>query len=197
MKDYTLIWTVISGIVGGLVTFAGWFLTMGRKFQVLDDVSQGIKDLKSDIKDVTGEIKNLEKSLNVSNAAIIELQTLLADKGFNVRQHIIFTSHSPIQLTDYGQQLIRESGFSGIMQDEEKVRYLVSLVKAKNPQTNYDIQESAMKVMQELAGSNDPLVVPLKNYAYENGLALDLILKSAGIILRDEVMKSLRFDDSY
>jgi len=53
----------------------------------------------------------------------------------------------------------------------------------------------SMATMAELAELNDPIVIPLKEYAYKEGLTLEIILNSAGIMLRDEVMKELVFND--
>jgi hypothetical protein len=50
--------------------------------------------------------------------------------------------------------------------------------------------------MHELASQNNPFVVALKNYAYNKGLPLEILLNSAGLVLRDEVMKDLKFTDS-
>lgn len=208
MDKIQFIWSIITSLIGGLVALIGWSLTVGRKLQVLDDLKENFKDIKSDIKnldyevkgemkEVKEEIRSLEKSFNISTGAIVEMQTLLAGKGFTIRQQLIFTSRSPIELTEFGEDLMKNSGFYEMIKDPEKVKYLIGLVKAKNPQTNYDIQETAMKVMQELAENNDPIAVPLKNYAYNKGLVLDLLVKSAGLVLRDEVMKELKFQDNY
>ncbi len=199
MDKVQLVWSILTSVISALVVVAGWVFVVGKKFQVLDDLKDNFKDIKSDIKnldkEVKSEIKSLERNLNVSTNAIVEMQSLLSGKGFTIRQQLAYTASSPIKLTEFGEELMKDSGFVEIIKNPEKKDYLIKFVRAKNPQTNYDIQEFSMAVMKELANNNDTIAVPLKNYAYNKGLTLDLILNSAGIVLRDEVMKELKFDD--
>jgi hypothetical protein len=62
-----------------------------------------------------------------------------------------------------------------------------------NPKTNYDIQEDAKLVIRETFNSDDPIFAPLKEYAFNNGLPIELVIPPASIVLRDEVMKQLKF----
>lgn len=88
---------------------------------------------------------------------------------------------------------MQESGFYKIA--EQHKRTLIDLVKAKNPKTDYDIQEFSIQILKELANASNPIVFPLKNYAFQKGLVLDIILQAAGIVLRDIVMQEVKFDD--
>jgi len=36
---------------------------------------------------------------------------------------------------------------------------------------------------------------PVKDYAYKNALGVNIILETASLMVRDEVIKELRFDD--
>lgn len=63
-------------------------------------------------------------------------------------------------------------------------------------QTNTSCLTNAMvEIQTTLAGKglNDAVAMPLKNYAFEHGLDLDIILRASGIVLRDEAMKDLKF----
>jgi transcription initiation factor TFIIIB Brf1 subunit/transcription initiation factor TFIIB len=173
----------IAAILGGLVVVGAWLLTLGRKLQILDD-----------LKEKTNRIESFSQ---VAANAIVEIQTQLAGRGFVVNQKLAYTPGSPLQLTEFGKTIIKESGFETVITDQTKRTYLINLVRAKNPQTNYDIQQFSMGVMKELADRNDANAVRLKEYAYQKGLPLEIVVNAAGIVLRDEVMKELKFSDSY
>lgn len=179
MQLLQLLFTFISAIIGGLVVIGGWLLFLGRKSQVIDDLKEGFQKIQSNIAQITN--------------AIVEIQTHLSGRGFDIRYGLAITHQSPMSLTEYGEQLMRESGFYQIA--EQNKRLLVDLVKGKNPKTNYDVQELSYQVLKELATQNDPIAVPIKNYAYEKGLALDFLLQTAGIVLRDLAMTEIKFDD--
>ncbi|MEK7621653.1 MAG: hypothetical protein AAB415_00575 [Patescibacteria group bacterium] len=156
-------------------------------------LKRAVQNLEETDKRLEGKVDNIESFTKVASNSIVEIQTILGGRGFTINQKLAYTSGSPLKLTDYGETLMKESGFYDIL--ENNSASLVDLVKSKNPQTNYDIQEYSMTVLKELANSNNPLVVPLKNHAFNKGLPLEMILNSAGLVLRDEVMKNLKFGD--
>lgn len=178
-------WDIINKIIIiiGIPSIIGGCIYIGRKLQILDDLKE--------------DVNNLDKLSKCSTNAIVEIQTHLSGKGFAINHTLAYSANSPIQLTDYGEMLMKESGFTDIIKNQEKRDYLVKLVKDKNPTTNYDIQDYSMNTMKELAQKNDTVVVPLKEYAFKEGLTLEIILNSAGIVLRDEVMKELQFNDKF
>lgn len=186
-------------VVSGLVVVGGWLLVLGRKFQTLDDVKKKITNLeavdrKLDILDhVKNKVDSIEKFSQSAANAIVEIQTHLGSRGYNINQKLAITSASPTRLTDYGDQLMEESGFRKIMGEHR--RFLIDLVKGKNPNTNYDIQEYSLQVLKDIIASNNEIFYPLKNYAYQKGLLLDIILQAAAIVLRDAVMEEVKFDD--
>lgn len=170
---------LIIGI--GIPAIIGAFIYIGKKLQILDD-------LKSQSTEHNSFCKNATNS-------IVEIQTHLANNGFIINNRLAYSSNSPIKLTDWGEFLMEKSGFKKIISNPSKREYLIKLVKRKKPGNNYDIQQFSMDTMAELAEVNDPIAVPLKEYAYKEGLNLEIIINSAGIVLRDEVMKELKFDD--
>lgn len=182
--------TLITAIIGGLVVVGGWLLIIGRKFQILDDVKEKVDELKK-------EVGNIEGFSRSAANAIVEIQTHLTGKGFVINQRLAYVSKSPIRLTDYGETMMRESGFYDALKDEANKKTLIDLVRAKKPQTNYDIQQFSTDVIQEAVEKNHPIAIKLKNYTYEKGLPLEIVVNSAGIVLRDEVMKELKFSDSF
>lgn len=138
--------------------------------------------------------EKLDAHLSQTTNAIVEIQTLLTGRGFSINQRLVVTSASPTRLTDYGEQMMQDSGFYKILEDNKRI--LIDLVKGKNPKTNYDIQEFSLFVLKDLAASNNPIIFPLKNHAYQKGLVLDIILQAAAIILRDAVMQEVKYDDT-
>lgn len=156
-------------------------------------IKNAIGGLQEADKRIESKVDKIEAFTKVAANSIVEIQTLMGGKGFTINQRLAFTPGSPLKLTEYGETLMRESGFYDILSKNH--RFFVDLVKSKNPQTNYDIQEFSMSVLKELAMANNVLAIPLKNYAFSKGLPLDIILNSAGIVIRDEVMKEVKFED--
>lgn len=171
---------------GGLAGVLLWSWRSGKYFGSLEE-KLGI------LPKLDNRISQLDSHFSQVTNAIVEIQTLLTGRGFTINQRLVVTNASPTRLTDYGEQLKQESGFHKIMQAEKG--FLINLVKTKNPKTNYDIQEYSLQVLKELAADNNPILFPLKNYAYEKGLVLDIILQAAAIVLRDAVMEEVKFDD--
>lgn len=156
-------------------------------------IKNALSNLQSSDSRLEAKIDKIESFTKAAANSIVEIQTLLGGRGFTINQKLAYAPGSPLKLTEYGETLMKESGFYITLQDNR--RFFVDLVKSKNPQTNYDIQECSMKILKELAGANNSLLIPLKNYAFNKGLPLEILLNSAGILLRDEVMKELKFED--
>lgn len=157
-------------------------------------IKKAIDNLEATDKRIEGKVDRIETFTNNAATSIVEIQTLLGGKGFTINQKLAYSPGSPLKLTEYGETLMKESGFYDTLAKNHK--FFVDLVKSKNPQTNYDIQELSTVVLKELINANNSLVVPLKNYSYNKGLPLEIIINSAGIVLRDEVIKELKFEDA-
>ncbi len=143
------------------------------------------------IKKIFDKTDSLEVSFKPITPAIVEIQGKFKDAGHNLLFPLTVTPGSPLKLTEYGQKLIDESGFETLL---EKCRdMLVTKVKDKKPKTNYDIQQESINVVKELLHSDEETLNPLKDYAFNNGLKVDILIPPAGIVLRDEVMKELKF----
>jgi len=156
-------------------------------------IKRAIDGLEKTDQRIEKKVDSIEGFTKVASNSIVEIQTLLAGKGYAINQRLAYSSASPVRLTEYGETIMRESGFNEIL--KQNTKFFVDLVRGKNPQTNYDIQEYSKSVINELVNANNPLTISLKNYAYNKGLPLEIIVNSAGILLRDEVMKELHFGD--
>jgi hypothetical protein len=123
--------------------------------------------------------------------AIIEIQGLLAKSGHSIMFPMTVAPGSPLHVTEFGDKLLKESGFYDILAENHKE--LVEMVKAKKPTTNYDIQKDSTEVIREMLDSDHEMAICLKKYAFNSGLDLNVLVPPAGIALRDEVMKDVRF----
>ena len=176
-------WNVIIPIAATVIAAViAWFL------------KNTIENLVNTDRRIEVKVDRIESFIKAASNSIVEIQTLLGGRGFTINQRIAYTPGSPLKLTDYGETIMNESGFYTIL--KENSDFFVDLVKSKNPQTNYDIQDYSMTVLKELADANNSLAIPLKEYAFNEGLPLEIVLNSAGIVLRDEVMKELSFGDA-
>jgi len=129
-------------------------------------------------------LKPVKKSVSRITNACIEIQTALEDRGVSLKHHLVESPGSPVAPTEYGEQLIKESGLEKIL--DEKANFLTGELKKKLPEnyTEYDIQEKSRETLIGL--KDNEIMNPVKKYAYENGLKLDLILRVGGLWLRDD-----------
>lgn len=93
----------------------------------------------------------------------------------------LYEAHSPLSLSEFGKLLIDESGFTPIF--EVVKDDLVHQLEAKAPRTQYDVQEMARGLMDELR--DYPAFEPLKTYAFQHGRDFPQILRAGAIPLRD------------
>jgi hypothetical protein len=166
MTDFLLIIIVaLSGLVS-------WF---GKK--TLDRIEKKISSVESDLKPIT--------------PAIVEIQGKFKDAGHTLLFPLTVTPGSPLKLTEYGEKLMKESGFCEVLKKNRKE--LVDGVKVKSPKTNYDIQQFSKQLIHELFENDNEMFRPLKDYAFNNGMNVKILVPPAGLLLRDEVMKELKF----
>lgn len=144
------------------------------------------------VKKILDRTDNLDKNFKPIVPAIVEIQGKFADAGHTILFPLTVTPGSPLKLTDYGKQLMRDSGFNDILANKENKKTLVDVVKAMNPQTEYDVQECSRRSIQKLLDNSNPMLRPLKEYAYNSGLPTELLVKPAGILLRDEVLRVIK-----
>lgn len=119
------------------------------------------------------------------SSAITEIQTILRILGHETR-HLVEAPGSPLQPTEYGAKLIKESGLEIMLNDKKQA--LIKELKELLPDehTPYDVQEVARNLMVSKKG--DPDFKSVKDYAYKNGLDADVILQAGGLWLRDDFL---------
>jgi hypothetical protein len=143
-------------------------------------------------KRLIAQVDTLTKEIKPIRPAIIELQGLITNGKRKVMFGLTVEPGSPLKITEYGDQLLRDSGFYKILRQHSP--QLTQAVKDTNPKTNYDIQENSEHILRTLLEQSEPMLVPLKSYAFTNGLSLEVLIPPATIALRDEVMKTLKLD---
>ena len=131
-------------------------------------------------------ISPIKKSVARITNACIEIQTVFENSGVPLRHHLVEAPGSPLQPTEYGKQLIEDSGLTKILNDKKDF-LKTELNKILPPgNTEYDVQEKARELLLRL--KNEEIMTPVKKYAYDNGLNVDIILKTGGLWLRDDFL---------
>ncbi len=178
MNETTIILNIGAGalIVGILVFFLG----------LLAIIWKGKKEIADTVKEELSPYKNMNN--RVINA-ITEVQTVLRNKykGVNISHNLMETSGSPLGPTEFGAQMIKDSGLEKILNDNSET--LCIKLKAALPKeyTEYDVQEKARELLMSL--KDDPMMIPLKRWVYEHPSDITLILKVGGLWLRDDFLK--------
>jgi hypothetical protein len=133
------------------------------------------------------KVDNLEKEKDKNGTKVDDLRSetdKLLEFKVNAQKFMdskIYQSGSPLKLTDFGQKLVEESGFVTIFGEVRDD--LVMKLEEKKPLTQYDVQEIARALMDELTKYS--AFQPLKTYAFKNGKDYQQILRAGAILLRD------------
>lgn len=143
------------------------------------------------LKGIMDDTRSLSNKMGAVVPALIEIQAKFAEDGHKLSFPLTVAPGSPLKVTEFGDHLLRDAGFYKVLKANHKT--LIEMVKIKNPRTNYDIQQSSIEVIADLIEGGSPLVVCLKDHAFNHGMSVDIFLDPAGIALRDEVMKELKF----
>ena len=165
---------VLNGIIGGLIptllALLGGLVFLGRKLEQIDKSAESIETIETQINEFSKTLAKLEEFK-------ISTQKFIDNK--------IYQSQSPLSLTEFGEKLIKDSGFRRIFDKEKDV--LVAELEKKQPKTKYDVQEKARELMNELQ-EYLPFQA-IKKYAFEHGQDYGQILRAGAIPLRDYFLK--------
>ena len=133
--------------------------------------------------------RKLRECLTPIKFAIVEIQGIFREYGHKIQYSLTETSASPLRPTDFGMTLAKESGLYKLIQEkkEEFLKELDARVKEYKAFSAYDAQEDAIGIMRQKQDS--PLMQPVKDYAFKNGVELEPILRVGGLLLRDEYLK--------
>ena len=135
-------------------------------------------------------IDSIKVSMVRMKNAIIEMQTIFAQNGTMLQHHLIEASASPLAPTEYGSKFIHDSGLERIL--NERSFFLKTELSKRLPEnhTKYDVQENARSLLVDL--KNNEITNPVKNYAFERGINVDIILRAGGLWLRDDFLGEKR-----
>src|SRR3989344_5431371 len=143
-------------------------------------------DLTKTDERVEGKVDKIGSRVEETRGSMIEMQETFERMGYPMKR--IIQATSPLNLTDYGKQLVRESGFVKLLQDNRDL--ILNWMKEMNPKNQYDAQEFSRKAL--LDHKDEALLQPLKDYAFQHGeTSFEQILRAGSIVLRDETIKEL------
>lgn len=166
---------IFSAVITVWFGLLAWFIQ--DKFNILKKTDERLE----------GKVDKIGEKIEETRGAVIEMQDTFHRMGYPMQR--ILKTTSPLTLTEFGEKLVKESGFERIFNEyREKI---LGWVKEKNPQTQYDVQEISREIL--LAYKDDPIFTPLKEYAYQHGeTSLEQILRAGGILVRNEMIRELR-----
>ncbi len=164
-----IVWSIISSIVTGTILFIGWSLTVGRKFQIIDDLKEGFDKIQEKMLDLISRISKIEGNL------------------FGIAR-----PGSPIKLTPLGMEALNDSGILNLISPKKEI--LIGKIKSQNPSTAYDVQEITKNIFntEGLDLSKDE-ENKLKDYAFKKGMTLKDVFYAGAIYFRDIALEELGF----
>lgn len=160
--------TILSVFTASLVAIIGYFIKDKFRSQAEADrrIEGKIDTTNSKLDKVCDRVSHIEGRMGIGYLA----------------------SASPVKLTDKGNELLKESGIKEIL-DSNKDYIFKKIISAPKPVTAYDAQEKTKEVISSLA--DDPIFIPVKDYAFTKGMELPIILSVASIYFRDFVLEKL------
>jgi hypothetical protein len=169
---------VITAIVVALVTAAAFAVT--RIFK-LGKVAQRLETLEKDVKAVK---KDIGATGSAITKRIDDLHTMLAQRGLS-------EAHSPRQLNETGQKVLKSSGIGDVVDD--KYDLIVKKVKEKDPKNPYQAEQAVLEVVNSFA-ENSTLKDAIEEGAFNSGYSVTSVLFVGGLYIRDRVLKELGFN---
>ncbi len=156
------------------IGFGGWFLYKNLRTQ--------IGGLEKDIENLDGDFKKLDKKVSFIGNRVSYIEGSLK---------INYTkSASPTVLTERGTGVLVKSGAKEIV-DANKQKILDKILADPKPTNAYDAQEKTRKVVEDM--EDDPIFLPIKDYAFKKGINLYAILGIIAVYFRDFVLEELGF----
>lgn len=160
------IWVTIGQLVlAGIVGAGSAMLTVGKLFQRVTHLEEDNKANKSEIKEIRDKA--------------IACETRLKER------EPLGKRRSPLALSERGVGFLKNSGGETFVDDNYAT--LRDAVDALNPQTSYDVQEVAKKVIENLR--NDDRLNPLKEWLFKDGSTLEDLFFVMSIHLRDKILR--------
>ena len=125
------------------------------------------------LNEICGEFPKIRRALDLISQKLCELG--------HFKEQVYISTASPKKITEVGMHMLVESKLKELI-DKNKDEF-IKKIEARKPSTDYDIEQLAIDIMMSL--SEDPRMEPTKQYAFQNGKDLNLMLLASGIYLRD------------
>jgi len=169
MDWITLLSSLGVSLLGAVATS---FLTLGKYKEKVDQLEGRDKENRKDIKELT-------KSVAVLDERVQNIQKSIDNLAKSAQ------SHSPVQLTDKGWKMVKESGAYEIF-EKNKDKYLAEL-ESQEPRSQYDVQDKAYRIMSNKFNAKE--FESIQPWAFNNGKTVDEIVRILGYPLRDYYFK--------
>lgn len=153
--------SVIAAVATSFLTLGKYKEKVDRSEKEIEKLGEKMEKVCEDVAIVKERVQNIQKTVDK-----------LADTA---------KAHSPIQLTEQGWNLVKDSGAYEIF-ERNCDKYLTEL-EAKEPNSQYDTQEKAYQIMSDKF--NAPEFKPIEDWAFNHGKTTDEIIRILGYPLRD------------
>lgn len=163
--------TFAQVIVAAVVAFATASYKFGKIEQRTSHLEEDSKDEKKEVRELGKTVSEVKGQLSVNNPALYVQR------------------RSPVTINERGEKLFHESRADKFLENNNDE--LLEKVKTAGYQTAYDIQENSRIVINGYR--NDERFVPLKDYAFKQGIDLELISFVLSLKLRDLALASCGF----
>lgn len=152
---------------------------------LLGIIWKGKNEIASAIKEELNPFRNMA-------SAITEIQTILMTKftGITINHSMTEVPGSPLKPTQYGAQLIKDSGLETILNENREVLCERLRTSLSEGYAEYDVQENARVLL--LALKDDPMMRHVKEYVYNHPINIEIILRTGGLWLRDDFLNQPR-----
>lgn len=179
--------TIINIILGSGITVAlcGLFLYLGQYKEKILNNKEKILSFENGLKKLSDELKNL-------NSLFAQLITHLKGKDL-ISENVAFKTASPLTLTETGRGILQKTHFEDFFKANKE--YLFSSIEEQNPKFPFDVQRAAESLMLSLDIDKTSNVEYIKDYVYQKGEFLQVVLLAFAIEIRDRYLKE-RFKPS-
>lgn len=131
----------------------------------------------------SGRFSGLETGVKGLNTRLTNIEGQI----FNITK-----TASPVSLTERGHKILIESGLKDYI-DTNKEKLLDHCKKDNKIESAYDVQISAFNYFNKVNFEND-FEKQLKEYAFKEGINMDMIRRIGGIYFRDVCLDQLKMN---
>jgi hypothetical protein len=159
-------WVYFLGILGSLIAVA-WYSS--SRFSTIETDIRWLKKLVSEVKKKVDDIKIESENENTK----------------------AFASSSPVKLTPRGDELLKDSGLKEYIDNHR--HELTTHCKSKKCANAYEVQECVFSYFESMKfeGKFD---TRLKDFAYKQGLSMDIMRRIGAIYGRDVCLDEFNMD---